>query len=171
MPNKELTAAAVNTYFRISAGVIFIACLSKLVSALGNDPVLHRADPLLWLTNRDLFLVLGIAELPSAVLLCFSRRLWLKALVALFLGSNFLFYRVAIWVRISSGACPCFGRLTQSLGLGSAVVDSVSWAFVVSLIVAGGVVLWQERWRMELENRKSTNLGALRGPQNAPRNA
>lgn len=124
-----------------------MAATAKLWTTATGLRLLDVADPVLAVENR--YVLLGVAgvELLCAATLLFSRHAWLKALVLLWLGTNFVLYRVALWLAGAGTPCPCLGRLGARLGLSSSQTEWLTKAAVVYLLLVGGYVFVRQRAR------------------------
>lgn len=81
----------------------------KFVSASGEARSLNLSDPLLYLSNRQVFLLVGALELVVAGYLVFGKHLKLQLLALAWLTTNFAAYRLAMWWGNVSRPCGCLG--------------------------------------------------------------
>lgn len=122
------------------AGLLAAAATAKLWTTATGLRLLEVPDPVLAVENRYVLLAVAGVELLCATTLLFSRHVWFKALVLLWLGTNFVLYRVALWLAGAGTPCPCLGRLGARLGLSSSQTDWLTKAVVVYLLVVGGFI-------------------------------
>lgn len=92
------------------ATILIVTGLVKLVSAGGEARSLNLRDPLIYLTNRQAFLAVGVLELVLAGYLVFGKRLQLQLLALAWLTTNFAIYRLALWWGNIAKPCGCLGN-------------------------------------------------------------
>ncbi len=113
-------------WYVISTGVVLsILGLLKLISAFGHAHVLEMPDPVIGLTVKHTMIGVGCLEILVAIA-CFSikrieRRLGLIA----WISTNFLIYRIGLWLIDWPSPCHCMGTITDSLHIPVGVADTV----------------------------------------------
>lgn len=108
--------------------------------------MLKMHDPILVLSYRDLFVVVGGLETIIAMLCVFGRRLTFQMLVLSWLTASFAIYRLALVRTGGLSHCPCLGHLTEALRLSPAAADRLLNAMFAYLVVGNCcclVLLWR----------------------------
>jgi len=159
---------AVKAFFSLSVVMLLAAATFKLLSLSGHARILDQPDPILGLTNRWMYLVIGVVELLVVMYILFGRSRMAKSALLLWLGSNFAVYRLAHWWLAVPEPCACLGRATDWLPSIKAFVHPTLQGIVGFLIVGGAVSLWWH-WRTEAVGARpltqpnassASNLGA-----------
>ena len=110
--------------FIYTAGVLLlVTALAKLVSSQGDARILQSYDPILRIKFQQVFWVVGVVELIIAII-CFLPVSfgWRTKLVA-WLATNFVIYRVGLWLIGYQRPCPCLGNLTDALPISPSTAD------------------------------------------------
>jgi hypothetical protein len=132
-----------------AAKILVVTALAKLYSATGSARLLDRADPLLMMTHRQVFILVGLGELAVAAYLLLGRDRILKLLSVVWLASMFAVYRAGMWWIGAPKACGCLGSLGDLLPVSEAVVTHGMLAILVYLWVGSvGLLLlsgWEKR--------------------------
>lgn len=133
--------------FTKSAGVLLaVTGVAKAFSAIGPARALDAPDPLFGLPFRQVFLVVGLAELFIAFLCLFAgqRRLGLPAVA--WISTSFLVYRFGLWLIDWHHPCACMGSLAGMLHLSDRAADNIMRGVLVYLLIGSyALLLWQ--WR------------------------
>jgi hypothetical protein len=103
--------------------ILVVTAAAKLYSATGSLRILDRADPLLMLSNRQVFLLVGLIELAVAGYLLWGRVASLKLLSTAWLGTMFAVYRVGLWWTGPHGSCGCLGTVADMLPVSAQTLD------------------------------------------------
>jgi hypothetical protein len=79
-------------YFIRSSGVLLlITALAKIISATGSAKIMALSAPIIGISYRDLFIMVGLAEFMVAISLLFGKNLNLQACASnLIMRPNFL---------------------------------------------------------------------------------
>ena len=129
--------------FIYSAGVVLLLTgAAKLISSGGSARILETLDPITGLPFRELFRVVGAAELLASIA-CFAcrDRLTPAGLVA-WLASGFVLYRIGLlWVGYHK-PCSCLGTFTDALHLSPQAADTLTKSVLAYLVVGGYACLW-----------------------------
>lgn len=137
------------------AVLLLLTGLAKLLSSLGTAGILELPDPILTITFRHLFVIVGIIEIIVALLCLFSQKTGLWAALVAWLASGFAAYRFGLsWIGYR-GACPCLGTLTSSLHISPQIADIAMKIILVFLLIASYATL------IALWRQKRTSIGAL----------
>lgn len=124
-----------NSFLYSAAVILALTALAKLHSAAGIAPVLDRRDPVLMLTHRQVFMLVGLLELAVAAFLFVRRSLRLKLGLTAWLASNFLIYRFALWYLDAPKTCGCLGNITDMLHIAPATAHNLMSAVMAYLLI------------------------------------
>jgi hypothetical protein len=118
--------------------LLFLAGMAKLLSLSGQSQVLQSHDPVFGISNRSLFLYVGMLEIGLATGLFMLRQSGRPVSLPLALvGMTFLAYKGTLMYTGFTGYCACLGSLTESLGIDQGVA-STALLVVAFLIAATG---------------------------------
>jgi hypothetical protein len=134
--------------FIYSAGLVLVATgIAKLISSGATTRILEMPDPILGISYKHVFLIVGSIELWIAAVCFFSNKIELQARLVVWLGTIFTLYRYGIfWVGYHR-PCSCLGTLTDSLGIPPDKADLALKCVLAYLLVGGLVVLFVIRTR------------------------
>jgi len=127
--------------------LLFLTGTIKLVSSFGTGRLLQKHDPLFqFLSNRTLFICVGLLEVALAVYLVLGRSTARRLGALAWLATSFIAYRVALVVSGAPEPCKCLGTLTDWMPVNQ---DSVTYwlkvflayMFVGSLTLLAGLSL------------------------------
>ena len=138
-------------FFRTAAAILLITSLAKIYSATGRAQILLMLDPLFGITNKHLMLIVGGLELLGALFLLVSRDNLMRALLILWLSSNFMFYH-AVSDMMNVKVCPCLGNLAAKLPFSPQQVSNLL-TFSVLFLFLGSTTLVLQRWSESTSNR------------------
>lgn len=120
--------------------------LAKAISALGPARALDVADPLIGIPFRQLMLVAGLGEVLIAFSCLFTDRWRLSLLAVAWMSTNFLVYRLGLWLIGWHQPCRCLGSLTGMLHMTPQLADNIMKALLAYLLVGSyAIILWD--WR------------------------
>lgn len=100
-------------FFCSAACILSVAGLLKIISVSGEARGLSLLDPLLQLTNRQVFLIVGIFEVALAVCLIIGRNSTLQLLSLAWFSTVLVAYRVIIWWKGIVRPCGCLGAASD----------------------------------------------------------
>jgi hypothetical protein len=142
-------------WFVISAGVVLaITGLAKEFSAIGPARALDVADPLIGLPFRQLLLLVALAELLIAFFCLFTDRRRFSLLAVAWISTNFLVYRLGLWLIGWHRPCGCMGNLTDMLHITPGTADTIMKVILAYLLMSSyALLLW--RWRRERAEGRS----------------
>jgi len=107
-----------NRFIFSAAVILFVTAVAKIFSATGPAQALSYPDPVLPLTNRHVFYLVGGIELVvSAFLLIKNGCEKIKLCLVAWLAVNFLIYRLGLQAQGSLIACDCLGNFNDKLPL------------------------------------------------------
>jgi hypothetical protein len=136
-------------FFVCSAGVLLtITGTAKLISAGGNAQLLQSPDPVLSISFRQVFRVVGVLELILAAVCFFGKRVWLQAGFVAWLATCFVTYHVGLlWVGYHK-PCSCLGNLTDALHIPPQAADTAMKIILGYLLIGSYATLfwlWKEK--------------------------
>jgi hypothetical protein len=97
------------------------------------------------LKNRELLLIVAVLEAAVTFLLLSKAALSVKRGGLIWLCTNFLLYRMGLWITGAPAACKCMGDLAGRIGLSD---SQASWIMLGALgYMLGGSLffLWRSR--------------------------
>lgn len=133
--------------FRLSAGAILaFTGIAKILSALGDAPILQSHDPLLILEFRHLMLAAGALELAIAGFCLFNKSQALSMILVAWLATNLLTYRLGLlWVGWHL-PCSCLGRFTDAIHCSPQVAD-MAMKIILGYLLIGSYASLFWLWR------------------------
>jgi len=142
--SKGLTLDVI-AWFQKPAGAILLSTgLAKAFSAIGQARALDVTDPLIGIPFRQLLLLVGLGELLIAFFCLFTDRRRLSLLAVAWLSTNFLVYRLGLWLIGWHRPCGCMGSLTDMLHLSDRAADNIMKGVLAYLLVGSyGILLWE----------------------------
>jgi hypothetical protein len=133
-------------FLRSAAVILLLTAAAKAASAFGTQSILEKADPIFWvLKNRELLVLVATLEGVVAFLLLSKASLSVKRASLIWLCTNFLLYRMGLWITGAPSACKCMGDLAGRIGLSD---SQASWIMLGALgYMLGGSLffLWRSR--------------------------
>jgi hypothetical protein len=145
--------------FLFSAGaLLLITALAKLISASGGVHILKTSDPVLYLSFRHVFRVVGSIELVVALVCFFGKRPGLQTALVAWLATSFLLYRVGLLLVGYHKPCSCagLGNLTDALHISPQTADTAMKTILAYLLIGSYATLFW-LWRQ----RKKPNSSSL----------
>ena len=132
--------------FLVSAGLLLaLTAVAKMFSAIGSARALDTPDPLLGLPFRELLLLVGLAELLIAFFCLFTDRHLLSLRAVAWISTNFLIYRLGLWLIGWHHPCACMGRLAGVLHLSDQAADNIMKG-VLGFLLVGSYFLLLGHW-------------------------
>ena len=135
--------------FICSAGVLLLAtAIAKLVSAGGSARILQYPDPILEISFRNVFWIVGITELIIAFVCFLGKRLGLQSVLVAWLATSFLAYRLGLWWSGWQRPCSCLGNLVDAIHISPQVADNVMKGVLTYLLIGSYATLfwlWKQR--------------------------
>jgi hypothetical protein len=129
--------------FVLSAGVLlFVTALAKLLTARGTARVLLSPDPIFAIPFREVLLAVAVLELLVALSCLLGSGLRLQVLLVACLSTNFVSYRVGLWLMGWHGPCGCLGTLTGALHVSPETADAVMKIILSYLLVGSYAALY-----------------------------
>jgi hypothetical protein len=155
----------ISYFFIKSAGIVLLlTATAKLISGAGSAHILQTADPLLGISFRNLFWMLGVAEFAVALICILSNHVGLQAGLIAWLGTDFVVYRIGLLLINVQKPCPCLGNLTDALHISPQTGDTAMKIILAYLLIGSYATLF---WLWN-ENRK-TRIAAPASQEATPK--
>jgi hypothetical protein len=151
------------TFFLYSAGfLLFLTGIAKLIgSIIGKAQVLGYADPIFGISFRNLFLLVGGAELIVSAFCFVSKEISLPIGVVACLATNFMFYRIGMRVVGYQKPCPCVGNLTDALHIDANIAGTVMKWILAYLLVGSYALLIANCLKAKIQMRKNEHVSVV----------
>jgi hypothetical protein len=135
-------------FLRLAGIALALAGLAKAFSAIGPARALDIADPLVGIPFRQLLLLVGLVEFFIAFFCLFTDKRRTSLLAVAWISTNFLVYRLGLWLIGWHRPCGCMGSLSDMLHLSPHAADNIMKCVLAYLLVGSyGILLWQWRQR------------------------
>ncbi len=145
-----------------AGGALAVTGLSKVLSTIGTARVLDTFDPLTGMRFRQLLLLVGLTELFIGFTCLFTKYRRLSLLAVAWLSTNFVVYRVGLWLVGWHRPCGCMGSLSEMLHLSAHAADSIMKAVLTYLLLGSyGILFWQWRQRRAHERAVLPEQGII----------
>lgn len=153
--------------FIVSAGILLLATgLMKLVTSIGQAPLLTKPDPIFGITFRRLFWFVGAFEMGVALSCFINNRPIFQASLVAWLSSGFGVYRLGLlWIGYRK-PCPCMGNFTDTLHIAPQTAD-VAMRIVLSYLLVGSYCVLCWLWNQKRKSRLTVS-GPLDTMQRTP---
>jgi len=143
-------------WFNLTAGVIlFITGAAKVWSTFGTGRILNYPDPLFNVSFGHLMLIVGIVELIISGLCLAGKCNRLATILVACLATNFLIYRVGLWLADWNHPCRCLGTLTDALHISPHTADMTMKILLAYLLLVSYLRLfwfWRQKQRYAIGN-------------------
>jgi hypothetical protein len=137
------------SFFVYSAGVLLaITAIAKLIGSEGSARILQNSDPILAISFRHIFWIVGTLELSVALVCFFGKRVGLKAYLVAWLATGFLVYRFGLMLVGYHKPCSCLGNLTDALHIPPPMADTAMKIILAYLLIGSYATLfwlWRQR--------------------------
>jgi hypothetical protein len=128
------------------APILVATAVAKLYSATGSLRILDHVDPVLMLSNRQVFILVGLVELAVAGYLLWGRVVSLKLLSTAWLVTMFAVYRIGLWWTGPHGSCGCLGTVADMLPVSAQTLDHAMLGLLAYLWLGSvGLLLLAQR--------------------------
>ncbi len=152
---REPSWKKTSRWFIFSAGAILLLTgLAKIISACGIPHILQMQDPILRISFRNLFLLVGGIELLiSLICLFYVKRPMLQASLIAWLATNVTIYSLCLIGIDYQKPCSCLGHLTGVSHIPSETADSIMKTILVYLLTGSFLALF---CREKQKNKQQT---------------
>lgn len=129
--------------FIYSAGILLaITAIAKFIHSAGSAGILENSDPILTVSFRHVFWIVGTIEFIIALACFFSGRLWLPVGLVAWLASSFLAYRIGLVLVGWRKPCHCLGNLMDALHIPPQVADMAMKIILAYLLIGSYATLF-----------------------------
>ena len=129
-------------FLSVAGGALALTGLAKAFSAMGPARALDVPDPLIGLPFRQLMLGVGLLELFIAFFCLFTERRRFSVLAVGWISTNFLVYRLGLWLIGWHRPCGCMGNLTDLLHISPRTADNIMKGVLAFLLVGSYAILF-----------------------------
>jgi len=138
--------------FLYSAGAFLLTTASaKLVSSFGSSRILQNSDPVLLLSFRNIFRIVGAIELVVAAVCFAGRSFHLRAWLVAWLTTAMVAYRACLWRVGYTKPCPCPGNLTDAVHISPKLADTAMKIILAYLLIGSyATLLWLGRQKSQV---------------------
>jgi hypothetical protein len=135
-------ARLVRAFLGSAAALLCATAIAKIVSAFGNAKLLDLPDPILLLSHRHVFLLVGFLEFGVAMFCLASAAVTPRAVAVAWLSSVFMAYRLGLRFLVGNHTvCPCLGTLTEALHVSPRTADTAMQIVLWYLLLGSCSVL------------------------------
>jgi hypothetical protein len=121
-------------YIKLSGILLLITGAAKLISATGSARVLEMRDPILLISFRYVFIIVGCIELIICAFCLLSCRTHLQAQLIAWLAASFVIYRLELIMIDYQGPCHCAGNLTEMIHISANAINYIMTAILTYLL-------------------------------------
>jgi bacteriorhodopsin len=145
----------------LSGLLLLLTAIAKLVSSFGSTIILDLDDPILKVSYRHVFWVVGGVELLVAYVCFFGKNRFLQAGLVASLATTFLIYRIGlVWIGYHK-PCACLGSVTAALHISPETADTIMKFVLAYLLISSCIILF-----ILSKKRKDTLLSSTRSMPN-----
>jgi len=137
-----------SVYLWSSGVLLLITSAAKLISATGSARVLLNTDPILLVSFRSEFFIIGGIELLVGTVCLILKGVGLRSALVAWLSTAFAIYRLGLWSVGWHKPCACLGSLTGSLGISPQAADTAMKILLAYLFIGSYTTLfwfWQQQ--------------------------
>jgi hypothetical protein len=145
----------VRIFLCLAGLLLLVAAAAKVISASGEARILKNPDPILLVSFRDVFWIVGSIELIIAFICFYGKRVGLQVGLIASLSTCFLAYRLGLWFIGWQRPCPCLGlgNLTDALHIPPQTADTAMKIILAYLLIGSYGILFHEWWKRESDGR------------------
>lgn len=145
-----MTLGKIRLFIQSAGILLLVTAIAKLISSTGNAHMLNLSDPILFLSYRQVFCVIGTLELIIGVICLSNKSIGLQAGLVGCLSASFVVYRIGlIVVGYHMPSCSCLGNLTEALHISAKTANTAIGSY--------GTLLWL--WWQNGKVSKATSPG------------
>ena len=136
--------ATLSKFFTASGGVVlFITGVAKIISALGTSLALKETDPIIGVSLRNLFLIVGVLEVTVSAVCILQKNPDLAVKLVAWIATMFITYRFGLWLLDWHRPCHCLGDLTRAIHISSQTADRIAKGALAYLFVGSYYLLFR----------------------------
>ena len=141
-------------FIHSAATILIVTGAAKVWTAFGGVRLLTMADPIVGMPFKYLMLSVGMAEVAIALVCFFSKRQTLALGLVAWISTNFVVYRLGLWLMNWHRPCNCLGNLTDALHISPQVANNIMKVVLAYLLIGSyGLLIWQWRRQRATENQ------------------
>lgn len=112
------------SFILISALMLWLAAVAKLLSVFSPLPALNQKDPVFMVRNHELLMTIAFIEFAVAAYCLWGKRHSVKLIAINYLAIGMLIYRILLAQSgLAEYSCPCLGNYGQRLRLDQSRLD------------------------------------------------
>jgi hypothetical protein len=140
---REMRKIAFNTFKYSAAALLVTSAVGKFITTGSQAQILEIQDPIFRLPFRYLLLLAASLELIAAFC-CLNPKLRniTQAIAVAWLSTDFLLYRIGLWLIDYHRPCNCMGSLAEGLHISSNTADSIMKGVLAYLLIGSYASLW-----------------------------
>jgi hypothetical protein len=149
---------AFNCYRYSISLLLIITAGAKLVSSGSGSKILDLNDPIFQIPFQYMLWGSSLMELAVSLVCLSNRQTWVQATAIAWLSTNFLMYRIGLWLVDYRQPCSCMGRLTDGLHISAEHAEIVMKVILTYLLVGSyATLMWLWMNREKPNAMKATN--------------
>jgi DNA-directed RNA polymerase subunit RPC12/RpoP len=137
-----------------AAALLSAVAVALMLSNLASATLVPPRDPVLMISTRTLFWILGAIGLAVALICIFTRQTQLKLTLILWFALNLVVYEVGLQWAGAHGARGYLGTLADTFDFSTGTVDTVLKTSFLYLLVGSSALLvwsWLQKFTVETE--------------------
>lgn len=142
---RHRESAIVSLFLYSSGAILVVTAIAKFVSACGGARILQSSDPILGISFRSVFWLVGMVELIVAIVCFFGTRAATQTQVTAWLATSFVAYRAGLLFMGYNKPCSCLGNLTDALHISTQVGDA-AMKIVLAYLLLGSYGILISDW-------------------------
>ena len=142
--SKHRRAATVGM-LGLALSILWLTMAAKVFTLWAASDELRSLDLLLPVSKQMSTLFAVMLEMVAMITIILARPAFLKGIVALTVGIEFLWYHGLLSAFGYTGSCGCIGHAWKWFGMDMKVASSLSTMLGATLALLGAAVCWIER--------------------------
>jgi hypothetical protein len=124
--------------------ILFVTAAAKLLGATSSAHILASFDPMLFLSNREVFRLAAVMELSVSAYLLMGRNHNMKLVLIAGLSAFYLIYRVGLQLVAAPNLFSCLGNLTGLIPISPRILDRLTVAMLGWMLIGSYTLLTVE---------------------------
>ena len=129
----------------LALAILWLTTAAKVVTLWMASDELRGVDPLLPVSKQMLTVLAVMLEMAAMIAIVLVRTAFLKGIVTLTIGLEFLLYHGLLKTIGYTGSCGCIGSASKWLGMDLKMDSSLATMLAATLTLLGATVCWVER--------------------------
>jgi hypothetical protein len=147
----------IRSFLIISGVLLTVTGVSKIISSLGDAPILRNIDPIFSFSFGKIFCLVGTIELVIASMCLFYKRLIVPVTLVVWLATSFVAYRLGLlWVDYRK-PCSCMGNLTDALHISPQIAD-IAMKIILGYLLMGSYFSLFWIWKTKRKTLEADKL-------------